>query len=69
MKEQQIGLHAALKWIGDLHDSLAEEFLTAYAKLQTAGFSDELASYADDLGNWVRANDKWSFEVSGPIFP
>ncbi|KAK7020181.1 hypothetical protein VNI00_017829 [Paramarasmius palmivorus] len=62
MKEQQIGLHAALKWIGDLHDSLAEEFLTAYAKLQTAGFSDELASYADDLGNWVRANDKWSFE-------
>ncbi|ESK84101.1 terpenoid synthase [Moniliophthora roreri MCA 2997] len=62
MNEQQIGLHAALQWISDLHDSLAEEFLTAYAKLQTAGFSADLITYADDLGNWVRANDKWSFE-------
>lgn len=66
MEERKIGLQAALQWISDLHDALADEFLEAYKKLPSSIHPD-VAAYADGLGNWVRGNDTWSFEVFGPL--
>lgn len=71
MKEKQTDLNGALEWIGELHDQLADQFLSDFAQLPSFGeptLDAEVAIYADGLGNWVRANDKWSFEVSDFIF-
>jgi hypothetical protein len=62
MNERKIGLHAALQWISELHDELADEFMVAYKKLPSS-LDPDVATYADGLGNWVRGNDVWSFEV------
>lgn len=67
MHERRLGLTQALEWISDLHDNLAEEFLDAYKRLPSS-MDPEFATYVDGLGNWVRANDSWSFEVILPIF-
>ncbi|KAJ7803885.1 terpenoid synthase [Mycena olivaceomarginata] len=65
MHALDLDLHAALEWISDLHDKLAENFLAAYD--QVPDYSDfelnrQVVEYLDGLGNWVRANDSWSFE-------
>lgn len=67
MNEKQLDLHAALKWIGDLHDRLVAQFLSEFPKVPSFGseaLDAEVAIYVDGLGNWVRANDTWSFEAS-----
>ncbi|KZV79064.1 terpenoid synthase [Exidia glandulosa HHB12029] len=50
-------LDRALQWIAEQHDELVAEFLETKDSVPP-----ELAKYVDGLGNWVRANDAWSFE-------
>lgn len=67
MNEKQLDLHAALEWIGELHDRLVAQFLSDFPKVPSFGseaLDAEVAIYVDGLGNWVRANDTWSFEAS-----
>ncbi|KAF8987968.1 terpenoid synthase [Cyathus striatus] len=54
MHQLQLDVQGAFDWIGKLHDQLVDKFLDDYRKV--------VARYVDDLGNWVRANDQWSFE-------
>lgn len=68
MHERKCNLTFALEWISELHDRLVETFLST---LKTVPSFDNLtldkqvSTYVDGLGNWVRANDTWSFEVRG----
>ncbi|KAI0784430.1 terpenoid synthase [Abortiporus biennis] len=63
---QQLGLdiHDALRWISHLHDEIAAKFLEAWNHIPVySGPLDfEVRRYTEGLGNWVRANDQWSFE-------
>jgi hypothetical protein len=64
MKQLNLDVQDALDWIGVLHDKLAERFLSDYRRIPSWGgpLDLEVMTYADGLGNWVRANDQWSFE-------
>ncbi|KAI3395183.1 hypothetical protein diail_1677 [Diaporthe ilicicola] len=67
MAELNLGVQEALDWIGRLHDELAAEFIVEYARVPELFTESEVANaeirfYVDALGNWVRANDQWSFE-------
>jgi hypothetical protein len=63
---KQLGLDAqgALNWIAGYHAGLESRFNLAYASLPRFGgpLDLEFQSYVDGLGNWVRANDAWSYE-------
>ena len=68
MHELGLDAQGAFDWIGTCSDGLAEEFLGLYGDLP--GFEDEseavnreLRKYVDGIGNWVRGNDQWGFEV------
>jgi hypothetical protein len=69
MKQLGLQVQEALDWIGRLHDEYVSEFLAAYhemmAELSETDDEDNAnaISYVDSLGNWIRANDQWSFEV------
>jgi len=56
---------AAMNFILDMHDTLATDFLDEWKKIPTFGgpLDLEVRTYCHGLGNWVRANDAWSFEV------
>ena len=60
----------AMNYISDLHDKLARQFLDQWMRIPTFGgpLDLEVITYCDGLGNWVRANDTWSFEVRLQIF-
>ncbi|TDL15490.1 terpenoid synthase [Rickenella mellea] len=63
--ELKTDLDGSLKWISKLHDNLADQFLADFANVPSFGDRDldaQVATYVDGLGNWVRANDSWSFE-------
>ncbi|KAJ4471607.1 terpenoid synthase [Lentinula aciculospora] len=66
MNSMCLNLDEALLWISNLHDILVDLFLETYGvirrELPMFKASDAAASYIDGLGNWVRANDCWSFE-------
>jgi hypothetical protein len=64
MLQEKTDVHGAMRYISDMHDRLADLFLENYKKLPSWGEPiDSWASrYVDGLGNWVRANDAWSFE-------
>ncbi|KKY32392.1 putative terpene synthase metal binding domain protein [Diaporthe ampelina] len=68
MAELDFGVQEAIDWIGRLHDELANDFRAEYARVpslftESEAVNLEIRLYADALGNWVRANDQWSFEV------
>ena len=65
MHQFQIDVQKAINWISRLHDDLAEQFLEEWTKIPTYGgpIDREIRTYCDGLGNWVRGNDSWSFEV------
>ena len=55
----------ALDKIAEWHQELADQFLAVYyGKLPSWGsdIDAEIRRYLDGIGNWVRANDAWSFE-------
>ncbi|KAJ7637838.1 terpenoid synthase [Mycena rosella] len=65
MHQYNMNPQQAMNWIGDLHDEIAEEFLNTWDSVPTFGpgpVDREIRTYVDGLGNWVRANDQWSFE-------
>jgi len=73
MVELGLDLHEALSWIGDFHDRLSSCFKKQFSNLQYLPEASDtvkrgVLEYADDLGNWVRANDQWSFEVRTHMF-
>lgn len=69
MHEHGLSLQETFDWIGSLHSAIATEFLRIYnddipAFVSECGIAGaDISSYVDALGNWVRANDSWSFEV------
>lgn len=66
MHEHECSLTDALEWISDLHDSIANTFLSVMKTVPSFGdpvIDGQVAIYVDGLGNWVRANEAWSFEV------
>ncbi|KAJ6474479.1 terpenoid synthase [Mycena vitilis] len=64
MHQYNLEAQGAINWISDLHDNIADEFLQIWKTLPTFGgpIDREIRTYVDGLGNWVRANDQWSFE-------
>ncbi|KAJ7116265.1 terpenoid synthase [Mycena crocata] len=64
MVQFNLNLNAALKWISDFHDRLVDEFFLFVKNLPSWGdiLDPQVAVYVEGLGNWVRANDCWSFE-------
>ncbi|KAJ3823508.1 terpenoid synthase [Lentinula raphanica] len=66
MNSMCFNLDEALLWISDLHDSLGESFQETYRaicqELPVSETSAAAVSYLEGLGNWVRANDCWSYE-------
>ncbi|KAJ7290616.1 terpenoid synthase [Mycena rebaudengoi] len=65
MHSLNLDLQAALEWILLLHESLAKKFLSAFT--QVPHYSEpeldrQVTEYIHGLGNWVRANEAWSFE-------
>lgn len=73
MQQYGLGLQEAFDRIGVLHRDLETRFLAEFEKLphfpeESDLVNRQLREYADALGNWVRANDQWSFEVSTLLF-
>lgn len=64
MHQFQTDLHGAMEWIDEHHKRLADRFLSQYGNLPTWGpaIDAQVARYLHGIGNWVRANDVWSFE-------
>ena len=60
MNQYGFRLTEAFCWIGKLHDELVALFLDAYEGLPYSNV--KMHHYASGIGNWVRANDSWSFE-------
>ncbi|CAK7229979.1 hypothetical protein SCUCBS95973_007417 [Sporothrix curviconia] len=60
----------AMDWVAAYHDELADRFFVLYRQATAGNASDAVSDavsdaakqYAYGLGNWVRANDQWSFE-------
>lgn len=64
MNQLDLDAQGALNWVAGYHAALENRFNTAYSSLPRFGgpLDLEFQSYVDSLGNWVRANDQWSFE-------
>ncbi|OIW25415.1 terpenoid synthase [Coniochaeta ligniaria NRRL 30616] len=64
MNQLNLDAQGALNWVAGYHAALENRFNTAYSSLPRFGgpLDLEFQSYVDGLGNWVRANDQWSFE-------
>lgn len=61
---KQLDLEGAMEWVAHRHVDLERKFFRAAASLPSWGpeIDDQVAEYQNGLGNWVRANDQWSFE-------
>lgn len=57
-------LAEAISWVKDEHENLVQSFLATAKSLPSFGdgIDAEVRSYVDGLGQWVRANEAWSFE-------
>ncbi|THH26436.1 hypothetical protein EUX98_g7752 [Antrodiella citrinella] len=64
MRQHNKSVQGAMDWIAVLHEKLVDQFLDTLKTLPSwgAAVDDHVARYVDGLGNWVRANDSWSFE-------
>ncbi|TBU29047.1 terpenoid synthase [Dichomitus squalens] len=64
MDELGTDLHGAMEWVAERHRILVGQFLERFGRLPSWGpeIDAQVARYVDGLGNWVRANDSWSFE-------
>jgi hypothetical protein len=69
MNDLGLSVEHAYEWIGRHHDDVLNEFLTLYANLPWFPYESEITNaelreYVYGLGDWVRANERWSFEVN-----
>ncbi|KAK1232505.1 hypothetical protein PQX77_004356 [Marasmius sp. AFHP31] len=65
MMHHDFSLDEAISHITSMHDSIVSRFITLSRRLPSFGSPgiDEMAlRYVDGLGNWIRANECWSFE-------
>ncbi|KAF8886565.1 hypothetical protein BD779DRAFT_1441584, partial [Infundibulicybe gibba] len=65
MHEQKCNLDGASAWISHLHGDLVETFLPECERVPIWGLpalDAQVAEYVRGIGNWVRANECWSFE-------
>ncbi|EIN12000.1 terpenoid synthase [Punctularia strigosozonata HHB-11173 SS5] len=63
MHQKNIGVQDAMYELAKIHAAAEERFHTARAAVMSWPELDtQLTEYVDGLGNWVRANDSWSFE-------
>lgn len=65
MNELNTDVSGAMRWIADFHKRLEKQFFEAFKNIPKTGnatLDAQIATYCDGLGNWVRANDQWSFE-------
>ncbi|KAJ7721503.1 terpenoid synthase [Mycena metata] len=65
MRQFGIDLTSAVLWVKNYHSDLVQKFFTVVDELPHWGkteIDDHVANYVQGLGNWVRANDAWSFE-------
>ena len=64
MRENNTDLDGAMRWVAEYHAKMEESFMEAKASFPRWGedTDKQVAQYVDGLGNWVRANDSWSFE-------
>lgn len=65
MNQLHVSPQTAFNHISDLYDEITTQFLDEWKKIPTfEGPLDlEVRTYCYGLGNWVRANNSWSFEV------
>lgn len=68
MRQLGVSLEEAYAWVAAYHDDVMEEFLDLYETLpwfpdEPESTNQELREYVYGLGDWVRANERWSFEV------
>src|SRR4051812_48300574 len=69
MAEKGLDVQDAMDGAGRFHDELVESFLAELEHVprlpeESESVHEELRQYVGALGNWVRACDQWSFEVS-----
>ncbi|CCM04071.1 uncharacterized protein FIBRA_06230 [Fibroporia radiculosa] len=59
----------AMEWVAQYHTEIEGNFMDGLKKIPTWGpeIDRQIIEYIDGLGNWLRANDCWSFE-SGRYF-
>jgi hypothetical protein len=64
MEELQTDVQTAITWVAGYHEQLERKFYEFFNKIPKWGqpVDSDVARYCDGLGNWVRANDQWSFE-------
>ena len=65
INQLRIAPQAAFDYILDLYNKTEAQFLEEWKKIPTyTGPLDlEVRTYCYGLGNWVRANNSWDFEV------
>ncbi len=63
MNELRTDVAGAMIWVDEYHKQLESRFMENFKKVPRWGGPIDLqvARYCDGLGNWVRANDQWSF--------
>ena len=64
MNELKTDVEGAMDWVAKYHVELETKFFDALGRVPKWGkpIDSWVAEYCDGLGNWVRANDQWSFE-------
>jgi hypothetical protein len=63
---ENMAVQDAIGRVSTIHDRLAAQFLGVFHSLPSFGspaVDDMIQYYAEGLGNWIRANDCWSFET------
>ncbi|KZV73684.1 terpenoid synthase [Peniophora sp. CONT] len=59
-------VQGAMDWVENHHRGLEARFLELYyhhvPKYHSCHLDADVARYVDGLGNWIRANEQWSFE-------
>ncbi|THH19394.1 hypothetical protein EW146_g1751 [Bondarzewia mesenterica] len=64
MDELKTDIEGAMLWVAEYHTKLEEKFFENLGAVPKWGepIDVQVNRYCDGLGNWVRANDQWSFE-------
>ncbi|KAF7330915.1 Terpene cyclase [Mycena venus] len=63
--QEGMTVQGAVDRVSTIHDRLAAQFLAVFHSLPSFGspaVDNMVRRYVDGLGNWVRANECWSFE-------
>ncbi|KAF7370354.1 hypothetical protein MSAN_00666800 [Mycena sanguinolenta] len=63
---EKLSVQEAIDRVSTIHDDLAAQFLEVFRSLpsfESPAVDSMVQRYVDGLGNWIRANDCWSFET------